>query len=79
MADEQKLAKLQTVLAENTDKTEEKIKSLEEAIEAERRKSMVDEQKVKQMEKILNEKVYFLNELTKRKSQDERELTLLKS
>lgn len=42
MADEQKLAKLQAVLAENTDKTEGKIKSLEEAIEAERRKSVAD-------------------------------------
>lgn len=40
---------------------------------------MADERKVKQLEKMLNEKVYFLNELTRKKSDDEKELTLLKS
>ena len=40
---------------------------------------MADERKVKELEKALNEKVYFLNELTRRKSEDDRELTLLKN
>jgi len=29
---------------------------------------MVDEKKVKDLEKMYNEKIYFLNELTRRKS-----------
>ena len=40
---------------------------------------MADERKVKQLEKALNEKVYFFNELTRRKSEGERELTLLRT
>lgn len=40
---------------------------------------MADESKCKELQKVLNEKVYFLNELTKRKSEDERELNLLRS
>lgn len=40
---------------------------------------MADQHKCKELEKALNEKVYFLNELTKRKSEDQRELNLLKS
>ena len=40
---------------------------------------MADEQKCKQLEKALNEKLYFLNELTRRKSEDERELNLLRT
>jgi hypothetical protein len=40
---------------------------------------MADERKVKELEKALNEKVYFLNELTRRKSEGERELTLLRT
>ena len=40
---------------------------------------MADERKVKELEKVLNEKVYFLNELTRRKSEDEKELGLLRN
>ena len=40
---------------------------------------MIDEKKVKDLEKILNEKVYFLNELTKNKSDDERQINLLRN
>lgn len=47
MADEQKLNKLQQVLGENTEKTEAKIKAIEQELENERRKSMADERKVK--------------------------------
>jgi hypothetical protein len=72
MADEQKLTKIQQVLGENTEKTEAKIKAIEAELENERRKSMADERKVKELEKVLNEKVYFLNELTKRKSEGEK-------
>jgi len=32
-----------------------------EALEAERRKSMVDEKKARDIERLLNEKIYFLN------------------
>lgn len=45
MADEQKVKKLEQILVENAKKTEDKIKLLAEELEAERRKSMVDEQK----------------------------------
>ena len=47
MADEQKLTKLQQVLVENTEKTEARIKAIEQELENERRKSMADERKVK--------------------------------
>ena len=40
---------------------------------------MADEQKCRELEKVLNEKVYFLNELTRKKSEDERELNLIKA
>jgi len=32
-----------------------------EALEAERRKSMVDEKKARDIERLLNEKIYYLN------------------
>jgi len=43
---------------------------LSEELEKERRKSMVDEKRAADLERALNEKVYFLNELTRRKSED---------
>ena len=42
------------------------------ALDAERRKSMADEKRMKDIERALNEKIYFLNELTRRKSEDEK-------
>lgn len=49
MADEQKLTKLQQVLGDNTEKTQAKIKAIEQELENERRKSMADERKVKEL------------------------------
>ena len=40
---------------------------------------MADVQKVQALEKALNEKVYLVNELNRRKSEDEKELTLLRN
>ena len=40
---------------------------------------MADEHKCKELEKIMNEKVYFLNELTRKKTENDRELKLIKS
>jgi len=37
------------------------VQELMEALEAERRKSMVDEKKARDIERLLNEKIYFLN------------------
>jgi uncharacterized protein involved in exopolysaccharide biosynthesis len=45
----------------------------------ERRKTTVDQQKCQQLEKALNEKVYFLNELTRKKSEDDRDMAVLKA
>lgn len=42
-----------------------------QALEAERRKSMVDEKKARDIERMLNEKIYLLNELNWRKSEGE--------
>jgi hypothetical protein len=39
---------------------------------------MVDEKRAKDIERALNEKIYFLNELTRRKSEDEQELIALR-
>jgi hypothetical protein len=39
---------------------------------------MVDEKRAKDIERALNEKIYFLNELTRRKSEDEKELNALR-
>lgn len=66
------MKKLEQILGENAKKTEDKIRLLSEELEAERRKSMVDEQKAMNLERALNEKVYFLNELTRKKSEDEK-------
>ena len=33
---------------------------------------MADENKCRQLEKVLNEKVYFLNELTRKKADDDK-------
>jgi len=37
------------------------VQELMEALEAERRKSMVDEKKARDIERLLNEKIYYLN------------------
>jgi hypothetical protein len=39
---------------------------------------MMDEQKAMNLERALNEKIYFLNELTRKKSDDEKEIQILK-
>jgi NurA-like 5'-3' nuclease len=78
MADEEKVKKLEKILNENAKKTEDKIKNLSEELEAERRKSMMDEQKAMNLERALNEKIYFLNELTRKKSDDQKEIQILK-
>lgn len=39
---------------------------------------MLDEKRLKDIERALNEKIYFLNELTQRKSEDEQELNALR-
>lgn len=57
---------------ENAKKTEDKIRILSEELEAERRKSMMDEQKAMNLERALNEKIYFLNELNRKKADDEK-------
>ena len=72
MADEQKLNKLQQILEENTAKTADRIRLIEQELDNERRKSMADENKCKQLEKALNEKVYFLDEITRKKAEDDR-------
>ena len=40
---------------------------------------MADVQKVQALEKALNEKVYLVNELNRRQSEDEKELNLLRN
>ena len=57
---------------DNARQAEGKIRELAEELDAERRKSMMDENKARELEKQLNEKIYFFNELTRRKSEDER-------
>ena len=78
MADQQKITKIEKILDENGKKAEDRVRELAEALEQERRKSMVDEKRAKDIERALNEKIYFLNELTRRKSEDEQELIALR-
>ena len=78
MADQQKIKKIEKILDENGRKAEDRVRELAEALEQERRKSMVDEKRAKDIERALNEKIYFLNELTRRKSEDEQELIALR-
>lgn len=78
MADQQKIKKLEKILEENQYKAEQKIRDLVDALDAQRRKSLIDEKKVQDFERIINEKIYFLNELTRRKSEDEKQLKLLR-
>ena len=40
---------------------------------------MADEHKCRELEKALNEKVYFLNELTRKKAEEDRELMLIRA
>ena len=40
---------------------------------------MADEHKCRELEKALNEKVYFLNELTRKKAEVDRELMLIRA
>ena len=46
MADQQKIKKIEKILDENGKKAEDRVRELAEALEQERRKSMVDERKV---------------------------------
>jgi hypothetical protein len=78
MADQQKIKKIEKILDENGRKAEDRVRELAEALEQERRKSMVDEKRAKDIERALNEKIYFLNELTRKKSEDEQELIALR-
>ena len=79
MADQQKIKKIESVIKDNTYKAEGRIKELSDALEAERRKSMTDEKRIKDIERALNEKMYFLDELTRRKSADEEELVAIRN
>jgi hypothetical protein len=54
MADQQKIKKIETVLQGNTAKAEDRVRELTDALDAERRKSMVDEKRVKDIERALN-------------------------
>lgn len=54
MADEQKMTKLQQVLEENSLKTADRIRLIEQELDNERRKSMADEETCKKLEKALN-------------------------
>lgn len=78
MADQQKIKKIEKILDQNGRKAEDRVRELAQALEQERRKSMVDEKRAKDIERALNEKIYFLNELTRRKSEDEQELIALR-
>ncbi len=78
MADQQKIKKIERVLEENEAKAEAMLRDLAEALDQERRKSMVDEKRAKDIERALNEKLYFLNELTRKKDEDEEELNILR-
>ena len=69
MADQQKIKKIEKLIQENAAREEQHAYQLAEALEQERRKSMVDEKRARDIERALNEKVYFLNELTRRKSE----------
>lgn len=69
MADQQKIKKIESVIQNNTHKAEDQIRDLTNALDAERRKSMADEKRMKDIERALNEKIYFLNELTRRQSE----------
>ena len=74
MADEEKCRKLESLIEVNAKKMEIKMKELQDCIDAERRKSNVVEQRAEELERKLNEKMYVFNELTRKKSEDEREL-----
>ena len=52
----------------NAKKMEEKIRELQDALDAERRKSMMDEERAQDLERQLNEKLYIYNDLTRKKS-----------
>ena len=71
MADQQKIKKIEAVLKDNTYKAEDRIRELTDALEAQRRKSMADEKRMKDIERALNEKIYLVNEINRRKSEDE--------
>ena len=45
---------------------------LADELEAETRKSTMDEQRAMSLERALNEKVYFLGELTRKKAEDDK-------
>ena len=70
MADEQKVSQLERLIEVNSKKMEIKIQELQDALDSERKKSMIDDRRVQEIEKKLNEKVYVYNELTRRKSED---------
>ena len=74
MADEEKCRKLESLIEVNAKKMEIKMKELQDCIDAERRKSNVVEQRAEELERKLNEKMYVFNELTRKKSEDERGL-----
>lgn len=78
MADQQKIKRIEKVLEENQIKQQERVRELMEALDQERRKSMVDEKRAKDIERALNEKIYFLNELTRKKEEDDQELNALR-
>ena len=56
MADQQKIKKIEAVLKDNTYKAEDRIRELQDALEAQRRKSMADEDKIRDLKKALDKK-----------------------
>ena len=64
MADQQKIKKIETVLQGNTAKAEDRVRELTDALDAERRKSMVDERKIQEVQKLLDQKVKLANEMS---------------
>lgn len=54
------------MIEDQTKNTKDQVAMLQSELENERRKSMADEAKIRKLEQILNEKVYFLNENEKK-------------
>ena len=66
-------------------KHDNQIRDLKDAIDEERRKSMVDERKLSEMQKLLDQKVKLANEMngqvavyTKKEQEDEEAINFLK-
>lgn len=54
MADQEKCRKLENVIEDQKRKAEERIEEYEELLKEERRKTMMDEKRIKELERALN-------------------------